>query len=365
MRQLSDGPNRLTAYINRIATAVPEHDVHHDFSRFARSLLRDPRKEAIFDRMLEKSQIEHRWSSLRPSPDMTTSLIGNKVFYRIGDFPKTAERMRAYESQAFSLAVQACERLGLAEQPGEVTHIVITSCTGFSAPGLDLQLVQHFGFSPSVERTIIGFMGCYAAINGLKLARHIVRSEPKAKVLLLSIELCTLHFNETDDLEQILMFLLFADGCAAALISAEPEGLELESFYASVIPGTEHLMSWHIRDFGFDMVLSGDVPRSVHRALRSNSAQVLSGATPAEIDMWAVHPGGRTVLDAVEAAYGLGADALAHSRAVLRDYGNMSSATVLFVLKAFLEEKRANQRGCAMSFGPGLTAETLLFRTAA
>lgn len=353
-----------TAYINRIATAVPQHDMHDSFSKFARSLLREPRKEAIFDKMLEKSQIEHRWSSLLAAPDLQSSSIDGEVFYRIGAFPKTAQRMQRYEQLALPLAVKACERLGPDALSSGITHIVITSCTGFSAPGLDLQLLEHFGLAPTVERTIIGFMGCYAAINGLKVARHIVRSEPKAKVLLLSIELCTLHFNETSDIDQILMFLLFADGCAAALISAEPEGLALDSFYASVIPGTKELMSWHIRDFGFDMVLSGDVPRSVHRALRASTLDVLAGASPAEIGMWAVHPGGRTILDAVEAAFSLDRSALAQSREVLRDYGNMSSATVLFVLKAFLDERRTNERGCAMSFGPGLTAETLLFHTA-
>ena len=138
----------------------------------------------------------------------------------------------------------------------------------------------------------------------------------------------------------------------------------MTSFRAEVIPDTANLMSWHIRDSGFDMMLSGDVPKSVFRALAAGADRILRGSGASDIDMWAVHPGGRTVLDAVETAFKLPGDALKHSRNVLFEYGNMSSATVLFVLKRFLDERRRNARGCAMSFGPGLTAETMLFKTA-
>jgi alpha-pyrone synthase len=352
------------AFVNRIATAVPPHDVHAAFAHYARSLLDDARKELVFDKMLEKSQIERRWSCQIVAPDYESSTIGGEPFYGRTGFPTTAQRMRAYEEQAFPLAVSAIEQLAAKTRIDDVTHIVITSCTGFAAPGIDLQIVKHFGLNPSVERTIIGFMGCYAAINALKTARHIVRSEPGAKVLIVSVELCTLHFQETSELDQILMFLLFADGCAAAIVSSEPDGLALESFYSTVIPETWDLMSWHIRDMGFDMVLSGDVPRGIHRTLRAANGSVLGGTRPQDIGMWAVHPGGRTVLDAVESAFELAPRALAHSRGVLRDFGNMSSATVLFVLKRYLDEARKGQRGCGMSFGPGLTAETFMFRTA-
>jgi alpha-pyrone synthase len=352
------------AYINRIASAVPDHDLHSIFIGYARSLLDDPRKERMFDKMVEKSQIKHRWSGQAAGDDGQSTLLDGELFYSRGRFPTTAKRMRAYEKLALPLAIRTIERLQLGSAIKDVTHIVITSCTGLAAPGLDLQLIEHFGIKTSAERTMVGFMGCYAAINGLKLAHHIVRSEPQAKVLMLSLELSTLHFQETNDLEQILMFLLFADGAAAALVTAEPHGLALQSFHAEVIPGTSDLMSWHIRDQGFDMVLSGDVPRSICRAMAAAGPRILRGAQSSEIDMWAVHPGGRTVLDAVEAAFTLPKDQLRHSRAVLADYGNMSSATVMFVLQKFLADQRRGQRGCAMSFGPGLTAETMLFATA-
>jgi predicted naringenin-chalcone synthase len=212
---------------------------------------------------------------------------------------------------------------------------------------------------------MIGFMGCYAAINALKLARHIVRSEPHAKVLVLNLELCTLHLQETSQLEQILSFLLFGDGAAAALVSAEPEGIALDRFRAVLVPGTGDMITWNIGDFGFDMVLSGQVPGTIHDALQGSVDEILDGAPVRDIDLWAVHPGGRTVLDAVERAFALTPDALAASRDVLRRYGNMSSGTVMFVLDNILRGAARGARGCAMAFGPGLTAETMLFRTAA
>jgi predicted naringenin-chalcone synthase len=206
-------------------------------------------------------------------------------------------------------------------------------------------------------------MGCYAAINALKLARHIVRSEPNARVLALNLELCTLHLHETDDLEEMLSFLLFADGCAAALVSADPVGAEIKSFRARLVPGTKELIRWHIRDQGFDMVLSGAVPGAIRTALTEARDDILGGAN--DIDLWAVHPGGRTVLDAVEQAFGLPPSALGASRSVLNDYGNMSSGTVMFVLDRIMRGGAAGQNGCAMSFGPGLVAETMMFRMAA
>jgi predicted naringenin-chalcone synthase len=245
-----------------------------------------------------------------------------------------------------------------------VTHVLVTSCTGLYAPGLDFEVVKHLGLNPSVERTMIGFMGCYAAINALKSAHHIVRSEPNARVLMLNLELCSLHFQETCELEQVLSFLVFADGCAASLVSAQPQGLAIDSFLAVSIPNSSHLITWRIGELGFDMHLSGQVPGEIGGALRQMGRDLTRGIDPVAIDLWAVHPGGRSILDAVEKGLALGADALRSSRSVLAKYGNMSSATVMFVLKEIMERAESGQQGCAMSFGPGLTAETMLFHAA-
>jgi predicted naringenin-chalcone synthase len=212
---------------------------------------------------------------------------------------------------------------------------------------------------------MIGFMGCYAAVNALKLAHHIVRSDASACVLIVNLELCTLHMKDTYDLEQTLSFLLFADGCAASVVSAEPDGIALDSFRAVLVPDTRELITWSIRETGFDMVLSRGVPAAIQDGLQARGDEILAGASAASIDLWAVHPGGRTVLDAVERAFELTPAALASSREVLRLYGNMSSATIMFVIEHLMRSGARGRSGCAMSFGPGLMAETMLFHTAA
>ncbi len=356
----------VDAYLNRVATAVPAHDVHTFFLGFAGSMLGDePRKRAIFSRMAGAAGIDHRFSCHKPADDPEGPIVDAGGVFRRGAFPGTAKRMALFEHAAPVLAQQAVDRLGVGTGRQAVTHLIVTSCTGFSAPGLDLELVARCGLSPSVERTIIGFMGCYAAVNALKLARHIVRSEPAARVLVVNIELCTLHIRETDELEKLLSFCLWGDGCAASLVTAEPVGLRLDSFYSTLAPESAELMSWRIGDDGFDMVLSGQVPGVIKRVLDAGGNRIFGGPASA-IDLWAVHPGGRSVLDAVERALGLGPDALAISREVLQSYGNMSSATVMFVMEGILRSSgNRGKRGCGMAFGPGLTAETMLFQPAA
>jgi predicted naringenin-chalcone synthase len=354
-----------TAYINRIATAVPPFDVHRPFIDFAETLLPEGTERNLFRRMVRMSAIEHRYSFLQPVAAADGKWNDAVGLYVPGNFPPTARRMEAFERFAPQLARCTLNKLAVTEEERRaITHVIVTSCTGLYAPGLDFDIMDHLGLSRSVERTMIGFMGCYAAINALKSAHHIVRSEPEAKVLILNLELCTLHMQETGNLEQILSFLLFADGCAACLVSARPEGLGIDSFLAAQIPETSQLITWRIRELGFDMHLSGKVPGELRHALVEMGTRVTRGKEPASIDLWAVHPGGRTILDAVEKGLGLCTDALADSRDILARYGNMSSATVMFVFERIMRRARAGQLGCAMSFGPGITAETMIFHAA-
>jgi predicted naringenin-chalcone synthase len=347
-----------TAYLNRIATAVPDHDVHDAFVSFAEQMLADPRLRAVFRRMAIRSGIAHRYSFLDPQPDSDQFLYDAHKFYRRGSFPDTTRRMELFEQSAPVLMRKAVDRLALSEQERSgITHVLVTCCTGLYAPGLDLEIVDHLGLEMGVERTMVGFMGCYAAINALKLARHIVRSDPKAGVLMVNLELCTLHLQETQNLEQVLSFLVFADGAAASLITANEQGLALDSFKVVMVPGTRGLITWKIRGFGFDMLLSGQVPAELGRALHEGELMAERGG----INLWAVHPGGRSILDAVEKGLELPVEALAASREVLSCFGNMSSATVMFVLQRMMQQTQPGQRGCAMSFGPGLTAETMRF----
>jgi predicted naringenin-chalcone synthase len=353
----------VEAYLNQIATAVPDYDVHSTFVENAPALLSEERNRLLFRRMALKAQIEHRYSFLNPASD-AIGMDTTDVFYRRGAYPDTKTRMNFYERYAFTLARRALDRLNFAERKGSITHLILTTCTGFYAPGIDLQVVEHYGLSPSVERTVVGFMGCYAGINALKLARHIVRSEPSSQVAILNLELCTIHLQETDDLEQVLSFLIFADGCSASLVSAEPAGIELQSFMSTVLPDSADQITWRIGGGGFDMVLMGRVPATIAQGLPSCLDSILGGRRPEDISHWAIHPGGRTILDAVQKGIGLPQDALRQSRDVLRRFGNMSSATVMFVLKEMLQPGTVAGRGCAMAFGPGLTTESMVFQTA-
>lgn len=351
----------VDAYINQITTAVPEYDVHEKFVEFAPSLLDNERERQLLRRMAGKAQIEHRYSFLRPHPEAKG--FDADGFYKLGAFPDTQTRMRFYEQHALGLAKRSFDQLGLAEHADEITHLILTTCTGFYAPGIDLQLIEHYGLKASVERTVIGFMGCNAALNALKLSRHIVRSEPSSKVAILNLELCTIHLQETDNLEQLLSFLIFADGCSTSIVSATPMGIELQDFTSAIMPNSADQITWHIGDLGFDMVLMGQVPSTIMRGLPYSLKCILGGQKPENMEHWAVHPGGRTILDAVQKSIGLPNEMLRQSRDVLRRFGNMSSATVMFVLKEMLNPGTKQGRGCAMAFGPGLTAESMLFQT--
>jgi alpha-pyrone synthase len=349
-------------YLNRVVTKVPAHDVHAKFlsmmPKLMPALSEHERERKLFAKLANKAQIEHRYSMLEPSPD--PDLLDTEGFYVAGKFPTTGERMEKYKTASVELCESAVAQL-LEKFPKEtVTHLVVTSCTGFFAPGLDLALQKKFGLRPDLERSIIGFMGCYAAINGLKAAWHIVRSQPQAKVLLVNLELCTLHLQENSSLEQILGFMQFSDGCAASLISSEPVGLRMDSFQCDVHDDHADLIQWHIRDSGFDMYLSPQVPIQLGHVLPKMMEKLFQPEDLEKIQMWAVHPGGRSILDVVQDKLKLPTEALSISRQVLRDFGNMSSATIMFVLREFIESQN-HGHGLAMAFGPGLTVETLKF----
>jgi alpha-pyrone synthase len=350
-------------YLNRVATAVPEFDVHRKFVDFAPELLAEERSRRLFRRMAERAQIDHRYSFVEPDP--SPHLLDRAGLFARGAFADTAARMQFFARHAFTLAEAAVRDLGPAAlAPERITHLIVTTCTGFYAPGLDLQIVERFGLRPGVERTVIGFMGCQAALPGLKLARHIVRSQPSARVLMVNLELCTLHLQETGDLESVLSFLIFADGCAASVVSADPVGLEIHGFGSAVVPGSRDQITWRIGGSGFLMWLDGAVPGTIARGLPRHVGTLLGGRDPAEVELWAVHPGGRSVLDAAQEGLRLDDGALDDSRAVLRAYGNMSSPTVMFVLARMLAwPGGAPRNGCALAFGPGLSAEAMRFRT--
>jgi len=352
-----------TAYVNRIGTANPPHDVHDAFVALGRGMLVNDKARVMFDRLVSRAAIDHRWSHFQPGVPGAED-VDSTGFYRRGAFPTTGARMKVYARDAVALALAAVADAGITAEDG-ITHLIAVSCTGFTAPGLDQLIAERLGLGGALERTMIGFMGCYAGVPALRAARHIVRSDPQARVLIVNVELCSLHMQEVSDLETVLTFLLFGDGATAALVTAEPHGLALHDFRSATLPDTQDLITWSIGDQGFDMHLSGQVPGRIATALRAEADRndpdgLMRGDDPRDIALWAVHAGGRTVLDGVEQGLRLAADALDYSRGVLRDVGNMSSATLMFVLARILAGESAG-RGIAMAFGPGLAAETFRF----
>jgi alpha-pyrone synthase len=336
--------------------------VHEAFIAWAEARIGDPRRRAVFHRMAERSGIRHRWSVLPEAPD-GGSPVSRGGFYHDA-LPGTAERMRIYAREAPKLALAAIRQLQALAPLGAVTHLVVASCTGFVAPGIDQIIAAELGLG-DVERTLVGFMGCYAAVSALRLAHHIVRSEPEARVLVVTVELSTLHLQDEREVEPLLAMLQFADGASASLVTAEPAGFAMSDPFAAALPDSSELIRWDIGDSGFAMHLSGEVPGRIGEALRDETVRerVLGGAEPEEIDAWAVHAGGRSVLDAVEHGLALPQGALAESRDVLARFGNMSSSTLPFVLAEQLPNPE-RRRGIALAFGPGLAAEGFRFRRA-
>ena len=351
------------AHINRIGIALPPHEAHAAFLGWAQNRIADGRHAKLFQRMAALSGIERRWTVLPPAEGGDQTSPGG--FYAGEDgsigMPPTSARMKLYAETAPHLCIAAVDALG---RPEGITHLVVASCTGFIAPGIDQIVAKRLGLPATVERVLIGFMGCYAAVSALRTAHHIVRSEPTARVLVITVELCTLHLQPDTALEPILAMLLFGDGAAAALVTADPVGLAISDPFATTLPDSEELIGWTIGDMGFAMHLSGAVPAKIGVAIADPDFRAGLGDVDA-IDGWAVHAGGRTVLDAVEQGFALDAAALADSRAVLRDCGNMSSATLMFVFERILRDTRPIERGLAIAFGPGLAAEGFRFRRAA
>ncbi|WP_425387252.1 type III polyketide synthase [Arthrobacter castelli] len=311
--------------------------------------------------------------------DMTRGDGGNS-----GDFydrdsgtllvPGTRVRNELYTQEATKLYIDAARQALEADEgigPDDITHVVTVSCTGFYQPGPDYMLVRQLGLDPRVQRYHLGFMGCYASFPALRAARSFCEADPDAVVLVVSAELCTLHVRSSNDPDQIIASSVFADGAAAAIVSGTPgagAGLRLEAFDTALTPVGEADMAWTIGDEGFEMVLSSYVPKiigeHIHDALGPlfSRQAALAGRPYKDVEYWAVHPGGRSILDKVESNLELRPDQLTPSREILRRYGNMSSATILFILKNILDDSSAEseEQVCAMAFGPGLTVESAL-----
>ena len=366
----------VPTFIHHISTGVP--DTAYPQEVIGEAMLRQLDSESKGARLLRRiyrhSGIDKRHSVIK---DYRHS-EGDGLFFDADDgrflSPSTKERNDLYTREArklFSVTARKVLEGCAGIDSRDITHVITVSCTGFFAPGPDYHIVKDLGLDASTQRFHIGFMGCYAAFPALKMASAFCVADPKAVVLIVCLELCTLHLEPSSEIDDIIASSVFSDGAAGAIVSARsPDSsaaaLRIESLFSTIAPDSEGDMAWTIGDHGFDMVLSTYVPRILEANVESIVNSILNGSSLSfeAIDQWAIHPGGRAILDKVEQGLGLNKDALGASRRVLRNYGNMSSATILFVLEEILisEKMLSGDTMYAMAFGPGLTIESALLK---
>lgn len=315
--------------------------------------------------LYHRSGIEKRYSVIddfsRPSDEW--SFIPREQ----NTFPSVDERMKIFQQEAPALSIQAItDCISGYITPDEITHLITVSCTGMSAPGLDLQIAEEMQLPVTVFRTSVNFMGCYAAVHALKLAKLICDSTPGANVVIAATELCTIHFQNEYTPDNAASSLLFSDGCAAVLVSdniSSKNCLALKGFYSQLAYRGKNDMAWEISSKGFLMTLSGYIPQLIEEDITALVAAALKhyALKKEDITHWCIHPGGKKILEVIEKQLRLQKDDLCRSRKVLAEYGNMSSPTVLFVLKDMMEHLPSTPCNVlGIAFGPGLTMETFI-----
>ena len=357
--------------IHGLGTAIPEQTINQTESTALSEWVSADNAEraSLVRRIQRRSQVQTRGSVLLTG-DAKQAIHQRLPFYGV-DSPSTATRMEAFRLHATSLALKASKH-ALAEaqiSANRITHLITISCTGFHAPGVDFDLIDQLQLPLNIQRTHVGFMGCHAALNGLRVAHAFIEADPKAVVLLCAVELCSLHLQYGWNPEQVVANTLFADGAAALIATRSeiptkgqiPAGLSLQASGSTVIPETRDLMHWQIGNQGFSMGLSPKVPKEIAKTLQPWLSEWLNerGTDLNSIQHWAIHPGGPRILQACADALSLSEDQLAVSRHVLSHYGNMSSATVLFVLE-HMRQHHCHGPCVALAFGPGLCAEVAL-----
>ncbi|PIB37627.1 naringenin-chalcone synthase [Reichenbachiella sp. 5M10] len=358
----------MSAYITSIGTANPDNKYkQEDIANFMCANLPLSEDEQRKLRMLYRATgISERYSVL----DDYKHHNGNFKFFEntpdLQPFPSTSTRMKLYRQQAVPLSISAITNCLNGHKLSSFTHLITVSCTGMYAPGLDVDLIKTLNLSPNINRTSINFMGCYAAMNALGLAKLICGSQ-EAKVLIVCVELCTIHLQSNHNEDNLLAHSLFSDGAAAVVVQSEPQkhALQIVSNSSQLAISGKNDMAWHIGDFGFEMALTSYVPDIIKSGIHELTTQLLAQTNLdlSQIDTYAIHPGGKKILEAIEHELGLSKTDNRHAYDVLRYYGNMSSPTILFVLQRVLQEQQTGQNILSFAFGPGLTMESILFKS--
>jgi len=358
----------MPTYISSIGTAIPKHTTRQsEIGQFmSRFLKLSESEEKQLNILYRATGISQRNSVL---PDFSSDPRQSTLFNPDKPTPGTAQRLKIYQNEAIVLAKEAINKAiqNANITAATITHLITVSCTGMYAPGLDIDLVNECQLNSTTERTCINFMGCYAAFNAIKTAYYITQTNPQAIVAIACVELCTLHFRGEKDEEAILSNALFSDGAAAVIISGKPLGmysLQLTNFYNDLATQGIKEMSWDIGDAGFEMKLSQKVPDVIRSGIKTLVDKLMSklGLDLRNVDFFAIHPGGKKILEVVESELNIPRIKNKFAHEVLRQYGNMSSPTVLFVLDKIWNELTPgdqNKNILSFAFGPGLTLESM------
>jgi predicted naringenin-chalcone synthase len=354
-------------YINLISPANPEISIaQNDIAGFMQKAMQlNEENTRKLNAVFRMSGIQKRHTVI---PDYQYSDDKEWEFYpQLNNgvsLPNTAERMQLFERHALPLAQKSLEKVYEEYNPKEFTHLITVSCTGMFAPGLDIQLIKEAGLNADIERTSIQFMGCFAAFNALKTAHHICRSVENAKVLIICVELCTIHFQSEYSEDNLLANTLFGDGASAVVVSNEKtkKALEMKAFKSVVENNSEKEMAWHIGNLGFEMKLSTYVPEVIAQNIAKLGEELMGKLQLPlkDINQFAIHPGGKRILEAVEKGLELPKEINDSAYKVLREFGNMSSPTVLFVLQEMWDIIQPKDKVLSFAFGPGLTMESML-----
>lgn len=356
-----------------IGTAVPKY---HSKQSLILEFMHEAYNNEIASRKLKilshQSGINTRHSVV---PDFDNGKSPDNFFIKNQAPPNVEKRLNLYKKHAVSLSIDAIQnslrKLDKTVAKFVPTHLITVSCTGLYAPGLGTEIIEQMNLPNDTVHTAINFMGCNAAFQALRIADMIVKTDEKAKVLIVCVELCTLHFQPKDDSNNLLSNSIFGDGAAAAVLVPDSiatqnnlGGLAINGFYSLLLNRGKDLMAWNITPLNFEMVLDARVPEFIGE--EANNIILKAGKyfniTPSSIDKWAIHPGGKKILDVVKKQYLLSDTDLQFSFKVLADYGNMSSTTILFVLNEMMKTQlKPNETIFALGFGPGISIETALF----
>ena len=355
-----------------IGTAVPQYSAKQGtILDFMKTAYNDDTASRKLNILFHNSGIKTRYSVV---PDFGNNQSENSFFKVNQRVPDVTQRLTVFKENAASLAISAMQnafqKLNTNIADFKITHLITVTCTGIYAPGLGAALIEQLNLPEDIFHTAINFMGCNAAFPALNLADMITQTNENAKVLIVCVELCTLHFQAIDNNDNLLANTIFGDGSAAVVVVSDTAakknhqaGLSINGFYSLLLYKGKNLMGWNITPVNFEMVLDTGIPEFIGNEVNESvlKASKKLKIDPSAIDIWAIHPGGKKILDSIKKQTQLSDSDMQYSYKVLSEYGNMSSPTILFVLNEIMQAEHADGETIfSIGFGPGLSIETAL-----